>query len=104
MCERQLSRVVGRRDKSELAYGAATLHATLRYANVTSSDVVSMATAQRAVPLLSFVRQEVKFGRPSNCLLPFQIIIKLQNCNTHVTVTHSDIQNTLSYISYIIIN
>lgn len=78
MCEWQLSRVVSHRDKSELAYGAATLHATLRYTNVTSSDVVSMATAQRVVPLLSFVRQEVKFGRPSNFLSPFQIIIKLQ--------------------------
>lgn len=90
MCEWQLSGVVSRRDKSELAYGAATLHATLRYANVTSSDVVSMATAQRAVPLLSFVRQEVKFGRPSNIYCRFKSSLNY-NFNTHVTVTHSNI-------------
>lgn len=77
MCEWQLSRVADHGDKSELAYGDATLHATLRYTNVTSSNVVSMATA--VIVALDNPSSDWNWSLEDlklKILLPFQVIIK----------------------------
>lgn len=66
MCEWQLSRVADHGDKSELAYGDATLHATLRYTNVTSSNVVSMATAVIVAPSTIPLPTEIQAWETSN--------------------------------------